>query len=156
MKNVDIRPRKTASDPFISVANNAIKLRNSSFWSLNWVDCSDSFFFSNSDKFFFVGAEIRNPRKSILLKIGHKKSSIKDKRVWFLLKCVKFNCNLFKRNQSFLTLIELFLWPIFRKIDLRGFRISPPTKNILSEFEKKEYRNNLLSLSFKMSYYATL
>ena len=156
MKNVDIRPRKTASDPFISVANNAIKLRNSSFWSLNWVDCSDSFFFQIRTIFFWGGAEIRNPRKSILLKIGHKKSSIKDKRVWFLLKCVKFNCNLFKRNQSFLTLIELFLWPIFRKIDLRGFRISPPTKNIFDQIWKKNYWDNLLNLSLKMSYYATL
>ena len=30
-----IRPRKTASEPFFSVANNDIKLRNSSFLSLD-------------------------------------------------------------------------------------------------------------------------
>ena len=136
MKNVDIRPRKTASNPFISVANNAIKLRNSSFWSLNWVDCSDSFFFQIRTIFFGGGRKFETPVNRFYWKSAIK-SSIKDKRAWFLLKCVKFNCNLFKRNQSFLTLIELFLWPIFRKIDLRGFRISPPQKIFCPNLKKK-------------------
>ena len=136
MKNVDIRPRKTASDPFISVANNAIKLRNSSIWSLNWVDCSDSFFFQIRIIFFLWGRKFETPVNRFYWKSSIK-SSIRDKRVWFLLKSVKFNCNSFKRNQSFLTLIELFLWPIFRKIDLRGFRISPPKKFFCPNLKKK-------------------
>ena len=42
-----------------------------------------------------------------------------------------------KETRPFLSLIELFLWPIFRKIDLRGFKISPPSKKMLPECEKK-------------------
>ena len=82
------------------------------------------------------GAEIRNPRKSILLKIGHKKSSIKDKRVWFLLKCVKFNCNLFKRNQSFLTLIELFYGRFSVKSIYGSFEFPPPQKKNCPNLKK--------------------
>ena len=37
-----------------------------------------------------------------------------------------------------------------------GFSNFPPYKKCLSKIEKKNYRNNLLSLSFKMSYYVTL
>ena len=53
------------------------------------------FFFSILDKKILVWGEIRKPHKSVLLKIGHKNSSNKDKKVWFLLKCVKMNNNLF-------------------------------------------------------------
>ena len=75
-----------------------------------------------------MGGEIRKPRKSIFLKIGHRNSSIKVRKLWFLLNKLQLNLTHFKRNQTLLSLIELFLWPIFSKIDLRGFRISAPTK----------------------------
>ena len=62
----------------------------------------------------------------------------------------------FKRNQTFLTLIEQFLWPIFSKIDLQGFQSPPPHKKCFDRIWKKKNWDNLLYLSFKMSYYATL
>ena len=68
-----IHLRKPASDPFISVANDAIKSHNSSFLNLNEVDCSDIFFFQIW-AIFLWGDAIRKPRILILVKIGHKNS----------------------------------------------------------------------------------
>ena len=106
---------------------------HSTFWMCYHVplmECTGNivptvFFFNFGQKYFCRGGEIRKPHKSVLLKTGHKNSSIEDKKASFLLKCVKFNYNLFKRNQTLSSIIELFLWPIFSKTDLWGFRIPP-------------------------------
>ena len=84
-----------------------------------------------------MGGEIRKPRKSIFLKIGHRNSSIEVRKLWFLLNKLQLNLTHFKRNQTLLSLIELFLWPIFSKIDLRGFRISAPPKKNYPNLKKK-------------------
>merc|ERR1712240_320606 len=102
------------------------------------------------------GGKIQKTRKSIFQKIGHRNSSIKVRELCFFLNKLQLNLTHFKRNQTLLSLIELILWPIFSKIDLRGFRISAPPKKNCPNLKKKNCRNNLFNLSFKMSYYATL
>ena len=86
--------------------------------------------------FVFFPAQIQTKYLNFR-KIGHRNRIIKVRKVWFLLNKLQLNLTHFKRNQTLLSLIELFLWPIFSKIDLRGVRISAPPKNKLSEFEKK-------------------
>ena len=75
---------------------------------------------------FCWGGEVLKPLKSVLVKIGHKKSSNIAKEVWFLPKYAEWNYKSFEKKKSSLSLIELFLWPIFNKFDFRGFWIFPP------------------------------
>ena len=56
------------------------------------------FLFTNMRIFFCWGGKVLKPLKSILVKIGHKKSSNIGKEVWFLLKCLEWNYKSFKKN----------------------------------------------------------
>ena len=111
------------------------------------------FFFTNMRIFFCWGGKVLKPLKSVLVKIGHKKSSNIAKEVWFLPKYAEWNYKSFKKKKSSLSLIELFLWPIFNKIDFRGFRIFPPLKKLYPNSSRKSCVQSIcLLLNNEISY----
>ena len=84
-----------------------------------------------------MGGEIRKPRKSIFLKIGHRNSSIKVRKLWFLLNKLQLNLTHFKRNQTLLSLIELFYGRFSVKSIYGGFEFPPPPKKNCPNLKKK-------------------
>ena len=84
----------------------------------------------NLNESFFGAGKVQNPLFSVFHKIDHKKSSIIVTYLWFLLNGAEWAKDYFKRNQRYVALLELFLWPILGKTEKRGFWTFPaPKKN---------------------------
>ena len=64
---------------------------------------------TNLDISFYRGGKIKKTLKSNLLKIGHKKSSIRDRDDFFFFKDFSFHSAYFGRNQTSFAILELFL-----------------------------------------------
>ena len=66
-------------------------------------------FYLCSDVIFLVLAKGLKPANFDFVKIGHTKSSIIGRELWFLSKCYNSEVKPFERNQNSLAIIELFL-----------------------------------------------
>ena len=67
------------------------------------------FLFTNMQIFFCCGGKVLKPLKSVLVKIGYKKSSNEAKEIWFLLKCWELNNKYLKKVDIFISNRTFFM-----------------------------------------------